>query len=104
MYMTGIANSCLYTLNVTTGVATRIGSATQFGVGEDSVTDILSFGGRLYMVGKGTDKLYTLNVETGVATVVNSSITKFGVNEDLVTGIGLFTGPGVVWNAIQPGS
>ncbi len=70
----------LYRLNPTTGVATRVGTATNFGVNETSVPGLASHGGKLYMVGNVADALYTLNPTTGVATRVGTA-TKFGVNE-----------------------
>lgn len=50
----------LYTVNTTTGVATRVGDAADFGVGESSSTDLASIGNTLYMVG-GNAVLYTLS-------------------------------------------
>ena len=49
--MAGADNDWLYTLNTTTGVATRVGSSTQFGVSEDNPQGLASFGNTLYMVG-----------------------------------------------------
>ena len=50
LYMVGARNA-LYTLNVTTGVATRVGSSTNFGVSEFTPTGLASHNGVLYMVG-----------------------------------------------------
>ena len=69
--MVGRTNRVLYTLNTTTGAATRVGSASTFGVGGLSVVGALaSNGSNLYMTGGiiQADTLYTLNVTTGVAT------------------------------------
>ena len=79
--MVGTTNDWLYTLNTTTGVATRVGSSSQFGVSESFPTGLASHNGTLYMVGTQTDVLYTLNTTTGVATRVGSS-TAFGVSEN----------------------
>ncbi len=71
--------AALYRLNPTTGVATQVGTATNFGVNEGGV-GLASHNGKLYMVGNVADALYTLNPTTGVATRVGTA-TKFGVNE-----------------------
>ena len=39
----GVGDSALYTVNTSTGVATRVGSATHFGVGEDAATGLAAF-------------------------------------------------------------
>jgi len=68
------------------GEATRIGSATAFGVSEDIPIGLASIGNTLYMVGDINDALYTLNTSTGIATRVGSA-TNFGVNEDQPSGL-----------------
>jgi len=59
----------LYTLDITDGTATRIGTADKFGLSSESIVDangIAALNGALYMVYyKG---LTTLNATTGVAT------------------------------------
>ena len=77
MYMLGGATFALYTLNRTTGVATRVGSANQFGVSNlnRSPYDLAWDGTTMYMV--GNNRLYTINRTTGVATLV---ATMFGVD------------------------
>ena len=40
LYMVGITNAVLYNVNPSTGVATRVGSATQFGVNESGPTGL----------------------------------------------------------------
>lgn len=75
MYM--IANTfnpvsnALYTLNTDTGVATRVGSADNFGANLTAIRGIESIGSTLYLIAGGN--LYTLNTNTGVATRVGSS-------------------------------
>ena len=76
LYMVGDDNNWLYTLNTTTGVATRVGSSSNFGVSESAPTGLASHNGVLYMVGRDNDWLYTLNTTTGVATRVGSSHTE----------------------------
>ena len=82
--------SALYRLNPTTGVATRVGTATNFGVNEGGV-GLASHNGTLYMVGNVADALYTLNPTTGVATRVGTA-TKFGVNETHVRALASYQG------------
>ena len=90
--MVGQRTAALYTLNTTTGVATRVGSAVQFGVNESFPSGLASHGGVLYMVGAITDALYTLNTTTGVATRVGSAT--FG---DEGTPTGLASHKGVLY-------
>ena len=71
--------SALYTLNTSTGVATRVGSATGFGVSEGNCRALCFVGNTLYMVGATQDALYTLNTSTGVGTRVGSAF-RFGLN------------------------
>ena len=80
LYMVGRNNDALYTLNPTTGVAARVGTATKFGVNEGSPSGVASHKGTLYMVGQSNDALYTVNTTTGRATRVGRA-TRFGVNE-----------------------
>ena len=66
----------LYTLNPTTGVATRVGSANQFGAGERWPTGLASHNGALYMVGNENDVLFT--IETPPPPRVN--LLRFGAD------------------------
>ena len=75
----------LYTVDRTTGIATRVGSATQFGVSEARPQGLAWDGTNLYMVGNNA-VLYTLDRTTGIATRVGSA-TQFGVSEGVPTGI-----------------
>ncbi len=82
LYMNGIINDVLYTVDTTTGVATQVGAAVAFGVGETVPTG-LAFDpntNTLYMTGVLTDDLHTVDVTTGVATQVGAATT-FGVGE-----------------------
>ena len=86
LYM--LSSSRLYTLNTSTGAATQVGVATQFGASESNARG-LAFDpntNTLYMVGSSTDRLYTLNTSTGVATRVGSAIN-FGVSESVPVGL-----------------
>ncbi len=69
----GSNNDVLYTVDTTKGVATRVGSATQFGVSETFPRGMAAIGSTLYMVGDGNDVLYTVDTTTGVATRVGSA-------------------------------
>ena len=86
LYMIGDNNNALFRVNTTTGVATRIGRATSFGVGETSPGGLAYGNGVLYMVGAETDALYTLNTTTGVATRIGSA-SAFGVSERAPSGL-----------------
>ena len=87
LYMIGLDNDVLYTLDRTTGVATRVGNATRFGVNENLPLSIEWDGTNLYMIGSTNDVLYTLDRTTGVATRVGSA-TNFGVSGLRASGIG----------------
>ena len=69
-----------------TGVATRIGSANQFGVGEGAPSGLAAIGNTLYMVGYQNAALYSLDVSTGVATRIGSA-NQFGVGEGAPSGL-----------------
>ena len=88
VYMVGQTNKALYTLDIDTGVATRVDSTTtNFGaVSEEKPTGLAWLDGKLYMTGQTNDTLYTVDVVTGVATKVGAS-TKFGIEEDQPWGL-----------------
>ena len=67
--------SVLYTVNPSSGAATRIGTfevITQRNPNPPTIaaTDLASIGNTLYMVGRGEHALYTVNTNTGAATRV----------------------------------
>ena len=70
LYMVDSDTDRLYTVNVTTGVATALPN----GLGVTDSTGLASHGGVLYMVDSGTDRLYTVNVTTGVATALPNAL------------------------------
>ena len=80
----GIA--ALYTLNIDTGEATRVGTQNGFGVSENSPAGLSWHNGTLYMLGDDTDALYTVNTATGTATKVGSAAA-FGVAESTPGGL-----------------
>ena len=86
LYMVGSTNDALFMLDISSGRATRVGSATNFGVSEDTPRGLASIGDTLYMVGSDNDYLYTLDTSSGVATRVGSA-SNFGVSEDTPEGL-----------------
>ena len=84
LYMVGVQNERLYTLNITSGdgtpdgTAIPVGSATAFGVGETTPTGLAALGTTLYMVGARHARLYTLDTTDGSATQVGRLAGGFG--------------------------
>ena len=70
LYMVDANTDRLYTVNVTTGVATAFPNA----LGTTSPNGLASHVGVLYMVDAITDRLYTVNVTTGVATAFPNAL------------------------------
>ena len=86
LYMIGGSKDTLYTLDVITGEADRVGAVSEFGVAENSPVGLASHNDSLYMTGQGNGWLYTLDTATGAATRVGSS-DGFGVGESSPRGI-----------------
>ncbi len=93
LYMVGQTANALYTLNIDPddgtaddGRAMQVGSATNFGVGEDQVNSLGAIGTTLYMAGERNEVLYTLNTTNGMATQVGLA-NQFGANEGSPTGL-----------------
>ncbi len=59
LYMVGYDNDALYIVDTTTGVATRVGSAIDFGVNERVPSGLAAIDSTLYMVGENA-VLYTV--------------------------------------------
>ncbi len=79
----------LYSIDTSNATATRIGSATDFGINESAPMGLASDGTNLYMVGRMNKKLFTLDTTTGVATPL-SSASNFNLGSDVtVTPTGL---------------
>ena len=75
LYTVNDGGSYLESLNVSTGVATRVGSSTRFGQTESGAQGLAAVGSTLYMVGSGgtiARKLYTVSTTTGAATLVRA--------------------------------
>ena len=91
LYMLGDQTNALFLLNPNTGIASRIGNAENFGVGETSPSGLALLGSTLYMVGRTNAALYTLNTDTGEATRVGNA-QAFGVNEISPAGLTALAG------------
>ncbi len=63
LYMGGLSDDFLSTLDPATGIGTRVGSATDFGVSEEGSTGLAAIGSTLYMVGITNDALYALRYQ-----------------------------------------
>ena len=90
MWMTGASPSALFTLNPSTGVATQVGSATNFG-GDVTNPNSLFWHptqSKLYLTDNTDEALYSVDIGTGVSTRIGSA-TAFGVtpSPDAVTGL-----------------
>ena len=72
-YSLNTTNDYLVGVNLETGVATRNGSASQFGVSESGPTALaFTEDGTLYFTGISRDRLYTLSTFTGGGTQVGT--------------------------------
>ena len=88
LYMVGTSADALYTVNPTTGVATRVGSADKFGAGIGVPNGLTSHGGSLYMVDTTTEALYTVDPATGIATRAGTAtLFGLGVSNFVPTGL-----------------
>ena len=74
-------SASLASLNLTTGVATRIGTATSYGIGYDlSGSRLVAHSGTLYMVTEELNiGLFTIDTNTGVASA-RVNISPFSVS------------------------
>ena len=88
LYMIGGTNNALYTLNIATSRATRIGSANNFGMPGITIRGLAydSNNNILYGVSYVESFLFTLNTLTGVATRVGNSVS-FDVGEAEARGL-----------------
>ena len=75
----------LFSINLGSGAATRIGSATQFDANENNPQGLARHGSTLYMVGQANASLYSISSSTGIATQI-SSITAIWSNEAYTNG------------------
>ncbi len=102
LYMVGLNNDVLYTVNIDPDDSTPDGMAIQvgrtpagFNVGETLPTGLAAISNTLYMVGHAKNALYTLNIDPadgtaddGRAMQVGVLSAGFGVGEDQVNGLG----------------
>lgn len=70
LFMLGQTNAALYTVDTTTGAATRVGDATNFSVGAILPTGLAWHKGSLWMADQTTKKVYKLDRATGIASQV----------------------------------
>ena len=77
LWVVGFTVAGLIRVDKTTGIGTRVGTATQYGVSESTMSGLTWDGTNLYGSGRSTDALYTIDRTTGVATQVGSE-TRFG--------------------------
>ena len=94
MYMLGGTADALYTLDSATSTATRVGTASQFGISETGPRGMAWHNGKLYMVGHSTDSLHTLDTVTGEATRVatRTQITGSGGPDRVLSGVASHNG------------
>ena len=85
MYFNG-SQEALHTLDTKTGIATRVGSATNYGRNLRAIRSIAGDGTNLYMASNVGRGLFTVDQTTGIATQVGSS-RDFGVGETKPTGL-----------------
>ena len=86
LYMIGQSTDRLYTIDIESGAATRVGDATDFGNAETQPSGLASHGGNLYMTGYENNWLYIVDAESGAATRVGDA-TDFNADEQLGYGI-----------------
>lgn len=84
LYMEGFYSSGLYTVDTTSGIATRIGNKRSFFEGGFNSQGFAAIDDTLYAVGSvdrgANSALYTVNITTGVAVQVGTA-TNFGLVE-----------------------
>ena len=88
LYMVGVDNNALYTLDTSSGIATQVGAVGNIaakGLASITITENGTTTTTLYMVSDGLNALYTLDITAGsstrnVATRVGTS-NNFNVNE-----------------------
>ena len=81
--MTGRTYSGLYSVDISTGVATQIG---KFGANNIRAGYLTAIGSTLFMTDAFSDRLYTIDVNTGRLTRVGSAF-EFGARIVNATGI-----------------
>ena len=102
----------LYHVTKEDGTAERIGTATDFGVGETMPSTLFSYGGSLYLIGKTLRKVIQLDIMDGSGTVVGATqinvVNPLGAtvfqNQILLAaadGGGLFTLDSSTWKTVR---
>ena len=89
---TGTDDDALFSLDSSTGAASRVGGAVNFGAGTAiGPVGLAWHDGRLYMAGADTDALYTVDTDSGRASRVGTA-TAFGVGETDPAGLASHNG------------
>ena len=87
LYCAAIVTDALYTINRTTGAATRVGSdSATFGSGVNNPNGMAWDGTTLWMVDEGNVALHSVDRSTGAATRVGSAV-EFGVSVSEPSGL-----------------
>ena len=90
MYALDQTTPALYTVDRSSGAATRVGAATNFGVSETQPAGLTSRDGELHMLGGDNGTLLRLNAITGEALAVGTS--GLGSSETAPTGLAALAG------------
>ena len=90
MYVLDQTTPALYTVDRSSGAATRVGAATDFGVSETQPAGLTSRDGELYMLGGDNGALLRLSAITGEAVAVGTS--GLGSSETSPTGLAALAG------------
>ena len=87
------ARDALFSVDSTTGAASRIAAVSNFGLGAASVgpAGLAWHEGRLYMIGRNTAALYAVDIAEGTAVRVGTA-TAFGVGETKPSGLAAHSG------------
>ena len=85
---TGTSSDALYSVNTTTGTASQVGAADNFGLGSTAAgpSGLAWHNGKLYMTGEDSARLYVVDPFNGTATVVGVA-SGFGVGQTEPVGL-----------------
>ena len=90
--MVGDTNNALYTLDLSTGVATQAGDAVDFGITVSNPAGMAILDDTLYLVATDTDGLFVVDQASGVAARRIGDATEFGVSEGTPSGLAVLDG------------
>lgn len=100
LYMVGLSQGALFTVDKDTGIATAVGAASSFGIGETSPTSLAIDPNpphTAYFAGFQSDALSTIDLTTGTATIVDETVLNYGVGIGGVTGLAFHPTTGVLY-------